>query len=428
MEALNSPFLLGSLELRNRLYRAPVLEGAALASDPGAVYARHFVPNAEQGIALIVQGQTVVMPEGNTSSGMSTVRNSADIHRLAPMVEAVQRAGARLVLQIGHGGSWEVASWQEDAGGARKPWAPSPLPGPLRWVHPGVHVLSTEEVVALVERFGKVARWAREAGYDGVQLAASNAKLLHQFVSPFYNHRCDRFGGDMAGRWTLLREIRQAIARDAGSDFPVLLKLAVQERGGWGARLRAHVEGIKMARLAEDDGFAALTPVEVDVLPNTGLCRGGDAGDALEQRNLAAKFEALAGDPLRARVVREAMRVSSLRYPDRPLWNAEVVGTLRGETRMPMFLVGGVRTSSQAEAVVRHGLADMVGLGRPLYAEPDLAARMLAGDVHDDLPMVCHRCNRCVVPQMLGMAGVCYRPGHGRERAQVRQALSVRTR
>ena len=57
----------------------------------------------------------------------------------------------------------------------------------------------------MATQYGEVAAWAREAGYDGIQLACSNAKLLDQFLSPFYNRRADEFGGSLEGRARLLR-------------------------------------------------------------------------------------------------------------------------------------------------------------------------------------------------------------------------------
>ena len=53
---LRSPIQLGTLRLPNRLYRAPVLEGAGSAENPAAVYARHFVPNVKAGLGLGERG------------------------------------------------------------------------------------------------------------------------------------------------------------------------------------------------------------------------------------------------------------------------------------------------------------------------------------------------------------------------------------
>ena len=57
--------------------------------------------------------------------------------------------------------------------------------------------MRTDEVHDMAVRFADSAAWAREAGYDGVQLGSANAKLLDQFLSPFYNRRTDEFGGSL---------------------------------------------------------------------------------------------------------------------------------------------------------------------------------------------------------------------------------------
>src|SRR5580765_8536262 len=88
----------GTTEVRNRLYRAPVLEGAGDGDDCAAVYARHFVANADAGVGLIVQGSACIMAEGRTSPGMTLVHTRARVLRLAPMVDDVHRAGAAIWL------------------------------------------------------------------------------------------------------------------------------------------------------------------------------------------------------------------------------------------------------------------------------------------------------------------------------------------
>ncbi len=413
---LTSPLSLGALRLPNRLYRAPALEGAGKSQDPAAVYARHFVENAASGTALIIQGNTIVTPEGRTSPGMSAIDGQEAMAKLASMTAAVHQAGGAIVCQIGHGGIFAIEGWHKDHVTRRRglPWAPSPLPLWLKLWHGGVHVLSTQEVEALVQRFGLVAAWAREAGYDGVQLAASNAKLLHQFLSPTYNRRTDRYGGGVEARAQLLGEIREAIAAHAGPDFPVLLKYAALEVGVPFGALTLD-EGIATARLAESMGFCALTPVIADVVPNTAICRGsfpeGTFGDAALDR----KLRAAVGSPAVYWATRLGMYLAARRYPFAPIWNRAVFAAVKRAVSIPVFAVGGIRTPAEAAEILRAGDADMIGLARPFYAEPDLARRFLA-DPASRQPTLCESCNRCVVPQMLGLPGVCYRPDVHKQR------------
>lgn len=74
---------------------------------------------------------------------------------------------------------------------------------------------------------------------------------------------------------------------------------------------------------------------------------------------------------------------------------------------IPVFAVGGIRTAAECDDILESHAADMVGIGRPFYAEPDLSARILGGDTS---PRLCRNSNHCVPAQMLGMRGTCYNP------------------
>ncbi|MHC4394004.1 MAG: oxidoreductase [Planctomycetota bacterium] len=138
---VRAPMHVGRLALRNRIYRAPVLEGAGSAIDPAGEYIRHFVPNAETGTGLIIQGNTIVLPEGRTSPGMSAIAERSSMLALARVPEAVHAAGGRIVIQLGHGGIFALESWHRafKRDRAQPPLAPSTPPWWLRPTHGRVH-------------------------------------------------------------------------------------------------------------------------------------------------------------------------------------------------------------------------------------------------------------------------------------------------
>ncbi len=189
----------GTTALRNRLYRAPVLEGAGDGEDAAAVYAKQFVANAEAGVGLIIQGNSCLYDEGRTSPGMTIVSTRERMLRLAPMVDAVHKAGAAIWIQVGLGGLFAMEAWHEPYASERtRPLlAASKPPLAIRPVfrRAPIHVMTADDIRAMAVQYGEVAAWAREAGYDGLQLASSNAKLLDQLLSPFWNRRDDEFGG-----------------------------------------------------------------------------------------------------------------------------------------------------------------------------------------------------------------------------------------
>jgi 2,4-dienoyl-CoA reductase-like NADH-dependent reductase (Old Yellow Enzyme family) len=416
---LHTPLRIGSATVRNRLYRAPVLEGAGDGPDAADAYARHFVENARHGVGMIVQGSSCIWPEGRTSPGMTCVDTREKMLRLAPMVDAVHEAGAAIFLQLGHGGIYAMEGWHEPYAAHRSGplLAASSLPWLLRPAFRGVpiHVMTTDEVKAMADRYGEIAAWAREAGYDGVQLGSANAKLLDQFLSPFYNRRTDEFGGSLEGRARVLRLIRAAVAERAGADYPCTVKVPAEVAPPGFPRATA-AEALELARLVQEWGFDAVTPVTVSVFPDTTLSRG-DAPDNL-RTNKAMARRLLDAAPHRTRraTLRAGYWWGGKRAPFEPVWNRELFAAVSQQVQIPVFAVGGIRTADEVHGILDRGEADLVGIGRPFYAEPDLAARILDGDPG---PRLCRNSNRCVPAQMLGMPGVCYNPAVNQARAQM---------
>src|SRR5436309_1246670 len=258
---LHQPLRINGTTIRNRLYRAPVVEGAGESDDAAEAYSRQFVGNARHGGGLIIQGSSCIWPEGRTSPGMTCVDTREKVMRLAPMVDAVHEAGAGIFLQLGHGGIYAMEAWHEPYASNRcfPLLSSSPLPWLLRPTFRGVpiHVMTTDEVKAMAVRYGEIAAWARAAGYDGIQLGSANAKLLDQFLSPFYNRRTDDFGGSMDRRASVLRLIRQAVAERAGSDFPCTVKVPA-EVAPFGLPRTNEDEALALCKLVEEWGFDAV--------------------------------------------------------------------------------------------------------------------------------------------------------------------------
>jgi 2,4-dienoyl-CoA reductase-like NADH-dependent reductase (Old Yellow Enzyme family) len=133
-DTLSSPLRLGSSTIRNRVYRAPVLEGAGSGPDAAETYAKSFVPNARHGVGLIIHGSACLYEEGRTSPGMTLVHSRERMLAMTDMVRTVHHAGAAIFLQIGHGGIYAMEGWDEPYASERKGplLASSPVPLMLR--------------------------------------------------------------------------------------------------------------------------------------------------------------------------------------------------------------------------------------------------------------------------------------------------------
>jgi 2,4-dienoyl-CoA reductase-like NADH-dependent reductase (Old Yellow Enzyme family) len=416
----------GTTTVRNRLYRAPVLEGAGDGPDAAAIYAKHFVENARHGVGLIIQGNSCIHEEGRTSPGMTLVNTRERMMRLAPMVDAVHAEGAAIWLQAGLGGLYAMEAWHEPYASSRTQplLAPSPVPPWIRFAfrRAPVHPMTADEVRQLAVTYGDVAAWAREAGYDGLQLASSNAKLIDQFLSPFYNRRTDEFGGSTENRARILHLIRQRVAERAGADFTCTVKIPVGEKAPPFMPHTTWDEGLRMCRLAEEWGYDSVTPVEVSVLPDTTLSRGGIPTSIWRNPAMKARFRKAAPRRLERSVLTAGYVLGGAQARFRPVWNRTRFTAVKRLVSIPVLAVGGIRVASEVDAILDGGEADLVGIGRPFYAEPDLAARILAGD---ERPQRCQYSNLCVPAQMLGMKGVCYNPDVVKVRPRAERATSV---
>src|SRR5688572_19760469 len=120
MAHIGEPIAIGGCVVRNRLYRAPVLEGAGDGPDAPAIYAEAFGANAEAGVGLIIQGNSCTTEEGRSSPGMTLVHTRESTLRLKVATDAVHGHGGRIFLQIGGAGIYAMEGWHATYAAKRK--------------------------------------------------------------------------------------------------------------------------------------------------------------------------------------------------------------------------------------------------------------------------------------------------------------------
>ena len=215
MADLFSPLRVGSLELPNRIWMAPLTRCRAQEGHvPGPLIAEHYSQRATAG--LIVAEATMAM-EGNSAFWREPgIYNEAQIEGWRLTTEAVHRAGGRIVLQIWHGGR----ACHPLLNNGRQPVAPSPIAITGEEVHtpqgkqPYVlpRELGDDELPAIVEGFRLAARNAMAAGFDGVEVHGANGYLLDEFLRNGSNQRSGPYGGALENRARLLFEVLEAVA------------------------------------------------------------------------------------------------------------------------------------------------------------------------------------------------------------------------
>ncbi|WP_416839149.1 NADH:flavin oxidoreductase [Haloferax sp. DFSO52] len=409
---LDDPVEIGGLTLRNRLYRAPLLECAGNGDGAPARLAAELEPAAQAGAGLVCQGATIVSETGGCAApGMTRVADDEFVESLKLVTDRIHDSDAAIAIQLEHGGLRSMETWH--AGYRRdhpnlQQLAVSRPPRLLRlldalgFLDYDAHVLTTEEVYELAADFGRSAALAVDAGYDVVHIAGANMGIVHQFLSPFYNRRDDEFGDGVR----FLEVVADEIRAQAG-DVPLMTKIPAETAAppGLGPHLTVD-DAVDICHRLADGDYDALVPVSGSVFWDASIVRGSFPADAWNDDRYRDGYADAFGGPLRARLVELGNRVESMWYEFEPAWNAELCRRVRDAVSVPVFCEGGIRERGQIDALLGES-ADAVGMARPFYAEPELPARLLGTDVSDDTRVVCESCNNCAVPQVTGAPGVC---------------------
>ncbi|QCP92319.1 oxidoreductase [Haloarcula marismortui] len=426
MTALETPVSIGGVEVPNRLYRAPVLECAGNGETAVNTLIDELEPTAASGVGLLFQGASIVTDRGGCAApNMTRVHDPAFVERLERLTGTIHDHGGRIFLQLAHGGLRSMATWhaeyrrqhpdQRQLAVSRPPWQLQMLDR-LGLISLQPDVLSTEEVWALAEQFGRCAGYAVEAGYDGIHLSAANMSLIQQFLSPFYNRRNDQFRDGVR----FLEAIHDAVREHAG-DVPLVTKVPAETAAP--SFVRRHLtrrDGVAIATRAAAIGYDGLVPVEVSPFWDMSIVRGAFPDRAWDASDLQDDYAAVFGGRLRARAIQLLNRLQARRFSRDPGWNADFCRALRERVDVPVLLEGGLRTRADCDrylgATGATPAADAVGMARPFYAEPRLGARLL-----DGADALCESCNNCTIPQVTGEPGRCRTPAIVREQARLRR-------
>ncbi|WP_253738586.1 NADH:flavin oxidoreductase [Halohasta salina] len=423
--SLETPVDIGGCALRNRLYRAPLLECAG--NGPAAVdtLIADLEPAAAAGAGLVCQGATIVRgPGGCAAPNMTYVDDPAFVDELSRLTDAIHAHGAAIAIQLEHGGLRSLETWhrgsrrdhpdRQQLAVSRPPW-PLRLADRLGLLSYDPHVLSTDEVYELAADFGRSAKWATDAGYDIVHIAGANMGIVHQFCSPFYNRRDDEFGDGGRFLELLAAEIRQRCG-----DVPLMTKVPADSATprGIGPRL-TEADTVALCERLDAAGFDAIVPVTGSVIWDMSIIKGAFPGRAWRDERFTAGYDAAFGGPLRRRLAAAATWLDSRLYEFEPAWNSGLCRRVRERVDVPVLAEGGIRTRGQIDELLGSD-CDLVGLGRPFYAEPRLPARLLEAD--PEVAVVCENCNNCTVPQAAGEPGVCRTPAVLAKAGRLRKA------
>lgn len=213
------PVDLGPYSLKNRFVMAPLTRNRAGAGNvPQPLNAEYYAQRAGAGLIISEASQISEMAQGYPAT--PGIHSPEQIEGWRSVTGAVHRENGLIFLQLWHVGRISHSSMLP---GRAKPVAPSALrPNGETFTLEGLvpfetpRALETEEIPGIVEDYAKAARNAMAAGFDGVEIHAANGYLIDQFLRDGTNKRTDRYGGSLENRMRLLREVTEAVIREIG--------------------------------------------------------------------------------------------------------------------------------------------------------------------------------------------------------------------
>lgn len=332
MSLLFSKTTLESLTLQNHLVMAPLTRSRAIGNIPNALMAEYYAQRATAG--LIITEGTSPSPNGLGYPRIPGIFSAAQIAGWQRVTDAVHVHGAKMFIQFMHCG--RIGHALNLPAGARI-LAPSAVMAVGEMYtdaegmkpHPVPQAMTEADIKATIEEFAQAAKNALAAGFDGVELHGANGYLLEQFIRPNSNQRSDRYGGTIENRARFMLEVADAVISAIGKDKV----------------------GIRLSPFGVFNDMPLHDAIEADY---TYLAQ------QLNARGLAYIH---------------LVDHSSMGAPPVP---ASMKATFRNAFKGKLILSGGY-DAARAESDLAAGKCDLIAVGKPFLANPDLVTRWKTG-------------------------------------------------
>lgn len=367
---LFSPVQIGSVTVKNRIVFPPM--STKFAAADGTVTERminYYEARAKGGAGLVTVEATYIHPSGNSFSRGLGLSDDRMIPGLKDMVSRMKKHGARVSIQLQHGG--RAAN---SAASGQAVLVVSSIPGLTSYTD--TREISEDEIAMLIKAWGDAAVRAREAGLDVIELHGAHGYLISQFFSPYTNRRQDAWGGSLENRMRFAMEVYREVRRRVGDDFPITYRMSATEGLAGGITLE---DSQALARALVAEGLnglhvsVGLRETNFMVSPPSCVPRG---------------------------------------------WNADLAHSIREAVNgaVPVIVAGRVTDEDVAEDILQAEKADLVAMGRALIADPFLPEKVQ----HTHEPVIrCISCNEgCVGGSARGTGiGCALNPLTGLEKA-----------
>lgn len=337
------------ITLANRLVKAAMSEGIAdSANDVTPRLLTLYRRWSASGAGMLLTGNVAVDRFHLERPGNVVLDAKSDLRAMRAYAQAGTEAGNHLWMQISHTGR------QVDGKINAEPLAPSAVEidvirgAGFNFARP--RAMNESEILFAISQFATTAKLARETGFTGVQIHAAHGYLPSQFLSPISNRRTDDWGGSLANRSRFLIETIAAVRREVGADFPISIKLNSSDfqKGGF-----THADCIELV------GWLNTTSLDMLELSGGSLEQPKQVGASLKDEGADARASST--------IAREAYFI-------------DYAAKIRAVAKMPVMVTGGFRSVTVMNDAITRGDTDLIGIGRPMLADPELPKRILSGE------------------------------------------------
>ena len=331
---LFEPIHLGKTQARNRVALVATLTNYAKDHLITPRWTSFLVERAKGGVGTLITELIAVDPAALAHGGIVVGYDERNQDGFKRAADGVRQAGGVLLGQLWHPGRQQL--WAP----VRSPKGISERPDAFSWTVP--HVMSTDELRALVDRFIEVAQRLHRAGFHGVELHGAHGYLLTQLLSPWSNDRNDEFGGSVENRTRFVRDVAHGIRQTCGNDFVIGLKMPGDE-------------GVRPGIDPDESRRIAMRINEENLLDYL----------AISQGNFSLSLENHVPD-LNFREAHFRDLAANLRPHVAPL---------------PLMSIGRIASPSLAEDLLASGVCDMVGVSRALMADANWVRKAEQGEL-----------------------------------------------
>lgn len=369
--ALLSPFKIGHLTLKNRVFSAAHAPGYVEGGAPGLRYQLYHEEKAKGGLALTMFGGSAnVARDSGSIFGQIYLGSDAVVPHFAAFADRIHKHDCALMCQISHMGrrtTWNSGEWLATI-------APSPVRDPAH--HSMPREMGAGDIRRIVAMFADAADRCRRGGLDGCEVLLG-VHLLGQFLSPISNRRTDAYGGSLENRLRFTIEVLDAIRQRLGPRFIVGVRYVADETNEDGL---SPADGVEIARQLARTGL-------VDFVNVNGKW-GGDS-DGLSKA------------------------IPGMAYPGAPF--IELARRVKEASGLPVLQSARITDPATADHAIASGCMDMAGMTRPHMADPHIVAKLVRGE--EDRIRPCVGAGYCIDRITAGYDALCaHNAATGRER------------